>query len=343
MAIPSTPTNFYVTQGNGNVFAQWDISAGATTYSVQRSTDGTTYSVLATPAVNYYEDTTAVVGTNYYYKVASTNADGTSGYTDPQNVVPTLGGEMSLAELGTRALQRADRLNSGFITLPELNSMINQSCYELYDLLITAYEDYFKAPDAVFTTVGGQQSYTMPNGAQVFQDNSGSNFVAQPIYKLMGVDLCLNSNNNGWVTVSKFNYIDRNRYIYPNSSGQLYGVFNLQYRWVGTKLELIPIPSAGQIMRILYIPRLPQLLKPWDITTTSISGWLEYVITDVAIKILQKEESDVSVLMAQKMALKERIESSAQNKDQGRPDTISDTRNNWGYGNGGFNGPIGGY
>ena len=97
---------------------------------------------------------------------------------------------------------------------------------------------------------------------------------------------------------------------------------------MGKNLELIPTPSARQPFRIQFIPRLAVLLQPTDLTTTSISGWIEYVITDAAIKILQKEESDVTVLGAQKMMLKTRIESSSNNKDAGRPDTISDTRGN---------------
>src|SRR4051812_28057711 len=110
---------------------------------------------------------------------------------------------------------------------------------------------------------------------------------------------------------------------------------------MGNKLELIPPPSGNQPFRIQYIPRLPALLQPQDITTTSISGWLEYVITDVAIKILQKEESDVSILGAQKAALTVRINASASNRDAGRPDTITDVRGSGRWG--GTNFPSGGF
>jgi hypothetical protein len=261
-----------------------------------------------------------------------------------------MGGEMSLSELQTRSLQRADRLNSEFVTQSELTSYINQSLYELYDLLITVYEDYFKAPSAIFITTGGNQSiYPMPNGVLTFQrqnivTGALESYVAEPIYKLLGVDLGLNIGNNGWVSVNKFNYMDRNKFFFPNSGSTIYGVFNCQYRWMGSNIELIPVPSASQPIRINYIPRLRQLLLPQDITTTSISGWLEYVITDVAIKVLVKEESDITALMAQKMALKKRIEESSNNRDAGRPDTISDVRGaGWWGRNGGTNSPSGGW
>lgn len=332
-------------QGDGKVALAWDITAGATTYSVKRSTDGVTYTEIATPALNKYLDTDVVLGTLYYYQIGSTNSSGTSPYTAPQSVVPTMGGEMSLGELQTRCRQRADRLNSNFVTVPEVNSYIQQSMYELYDLLIDVYEDYFKAPNAIFYSVSGtKQLYPMPNGILTFKDDNLQDFVPAPIYKLLGLDLGLNTSNNGWVTVGKYMFADRNKYFYPNTASTIYGVFNCQYRWMGQNLELIPPPSSNQPFRVQYIPRLPVMLQDTDMTTTSISGWLEYVITDVAIKILQKEESDVSILGAQKLDLRQRIMSAASNKDAGRPDSISDTRGNSSWNNsGGYNGPTGGF
>src|ERR1035437_909406 len=340
--IAAIPGKCYATQADGEVFLQWNLVAGATSYTIQRSTDGVNYTNYATPAPAKYLDTSVTEGTTYYYQVASTNGSGTSGYTAPQMVIPTMGGEMSLSELGIRCRERADRLNSDFITLPELNAMINQSQYELYDILITESEDYYKAPHAIFYSVGGNQNlYPVPDGIRTFKDDNGNDFVPPPAYKLLGLDLGLNTNsNNGWVTVRKYMFIDRNKFFYPNTASTIYGVFNTSYRWMGNNLELIPVPSANQPFRIQYIPKLQQLLQDTDITDTSISGWIEYVITDVAIKILQKEESDVSVLMAQKAALNKRIEESSANKDMGRPDTISDVRQgggcNDGTGNDGF-------
>lgn len=330
MAIPAIPQSFYVTQGNNSAYLQWALTTGATSYAIKRSTDGITFSSLGTSTASNYTDTTVTLGTAYYYQVASVNASGTSSYTAAQSIVPCPNGEMSLSELRQTAQQRADRLNSDFVTLPEWNSNINQSLLELYDLLITTYEDYYMASAVSFTTDGTNYLYALPNGT-----NYSS---AQAFYKLAGVDLGLNNAANAYVTIKKFNFIDRNNYIYPNTNSTQYGVFNMRYRLVGTNIEFIPTPSASQTVRLWYVPRLPKLLADTDITTTGISGWLEYVIVDAAIKALQKEESDVSVLMAQKQALIKRIEESAMNRDQGQADTISDTRqsswNGWGSGSG---------
>src|SRR5882724_1741546 len=114
MAIAATPQNFLSQQGDSQVYLSWDLSAGATSYSVQRSTDGLNFSVLTTPTNPNYLDTAVTAGTEYWYNVASVNASGTSAYTAVQSIVPTLPGQMSLGEIRLRAQQRADMVNSQF-------------------------------------------------------------------------------------------------------------------------------------------------------------------------------------------------------------------------------------
>lgn len=329
MAAPGIPQNVYVQQGNGNVLVSWDIQAGATSYVVSRSTDNVTFTTVATITANSYLDTTVTVGVLYYYTVASSNGT-VSAASASQSIIPTQSGQVSLAQLRQMSQQRADRVNSNFVTLPEWNSYINQSAFELYDLLLTTYEDFYFANAYQFQTDGTNNQYALP----------------QDFDKLLGVDLGLGANNNAWVTVHKFDFIQRNRYVYPNITSTFLGVFNMRYRLMGNKLFFIPTPSANQYVRVWYVPRMTQLLQDTDILDT-VSGWSEYIVVDAAIKALQKEESDVSVLMAQKQALIKRIEESAMNRDEGEPDTISATRGpgsrdgNWG--GPGNDGSYGGY
>lgn len=342
MAIPSIPTNFAVQTANGQILVTWDLTAGATSYTVQRSTDAVTYTTVSSPTATKYLDTAVTLGTQYYYQVASTNTDGTSSYTVAQSAVPTTTGEMCLSQIRLAAKQRADRVNSQFVTDTEWNSYINQSMFELYDLLVDQYEDYFMAPMASFTTTGNVFLYPLPDGITAFTDNNGNALVATPFYKLLGVDLALNTANNAYVTMDRFNFVDRNKYLYANSSSTIYGVYNMQYRLMGNQIEFIPTPTAGQKIRLAYIPRLTQLLQDTDITTIGFSGWLEYVIVKAAYLALTKEESDTTAFAQQINALTKRIEDSAMNRDAGRPDTISDVRRGNGFGGGPFNGGTGG-
>lgn len=317
MTVPAIPANFYIQQGDGVVLLSWDITAGATSYSIERSTDGVSFSVLNTSVVNYYSDSTVTINTKYYYKIASVGSGGTGSYSSAQSVIPTLPGYLSLGELRQRSQQAADREGSQFLTTPEWNFNINQSAKEYYDLLITAYEDYFVAPRVTFTTDGSSSLYALPNG---------QNFSSAPaLYKLYGVDCGLDTTNNAFVTLKKFNFIDRNKYVFQNVNGNILGIYNMEYRLVGNYIDFIPIPAANQTIGLWYFPILPAMLRDTDVLQ-GFNGWTEYAIIDAAIKALRKEESDVSVLMAQKMEMKKRIEEAAQNRDAGQPDSISDLR-----------------
>ena len=354
MAVPGTPQNFNVQTGNQEILVSWNLSSGATTYEVQRSLDNVTYATIATipiiigsPLVTSYLDSSVLQNVQYWYKVSS-SSDGVnfSVPTQPQSAVPTQSGEQSLGAIRLAAQQRADRVNSNFVTMAEWNNYINQSMYELYDLLITVYEDYFLATPVQFVANGSQFLYPIPDGTTTFQNGiTLTNFVPQALYKLYGVDLALQNATNAFVTVNKFNFIDRNRFVFPNTASTIYGVFNLQYRLVGNNLEFIPTPSANQTIRLWYVPRLTNLLKDTDTTVVGISGWVEYIIVKAAYYALTKEESDTSSLVMQLQALTDRINTSASNRDQGQPDKISDTRINNGWnGNGsGWNGGFGGF
>lgn len=325
--------------------------------------------------------------------------------------------KMSLSDLRVACRQRADMVNSTFISDAELNSYINASYYELYDLLVQKYGNDYYMKEYSFQLQGNVSRYDLPDD----------------FFKLLGVDLEISSGPDGYVSLRPFTLAERNRYSTANVQTWI-GVTNLRYRISGNKLWFTPSPQTGQTIRIWYVPRLSQLVdqttltvadpiagdfitigsttltagSQWtiaagnniataasiaaainaasivDVSATSngavvtlvqddatdlalavggstplgastrlqfssstlsngsqvadgISGWLEYVVTDVGIKMLQKEESDTSVLQLQKQALIRRIEAAAENRDAGSPATIADvqwTNGTWPFGNG---------
>lgn len=334
MPAPSTPRNLVVQQGNGRVWVTWDAVGGATTYPLQRSTDNITFSPLATPAVPEYLDTAVTLGTQYWYRVASDNGF-TSSYTSSVSSVPVASGKMSLGQLRLLAQQTADRVNSQFVTAAEWNTYINQSYFELYDLLVQKYgNEYFAAAPLTIATTG-VNTYDLPNGT----NHSG----APAFFKLLGVDLALNSASNAYITLQKFDFIARNRFVYPQITTNLLGINGLRYRLLGDQLLFIPTPQSGQQLRLWYVPRMTMLLRDIDVVD-GVSGWTEYIVIDAAMKALMKEESDITGLALRKQAIINRIEAAAENRDAGAPDTISDTRRMTNlYGNGGIgDGPWGG-
>lgn len=110
---------------------------------------------------------------------------------------------MTLSELRTASRQRSDMQSSNFITDDELNSYINQSYFELYDILVQKYGDnYYVASPSPITTDGTNYLYDLPTD----------------FYKLIGVDYYTGVNTNPWMTIKEFEFAERNRYTTPQAS-----------------------------------------------------------------------------------------------------------------------------
>lgn len=214
---------------------------------------------------------------------------------------------ITLAELRTQSRQRADMENSNFVSDSEYNANINASLAELHDILISAYGEDYYIEDFDFSAVANQSEYDLPD-----------NF-----YKLRGVDVKLNTAGQAeYYSVRRFNFNERNRFA-QQGLWQINGLPFIRYRLVGSKLKFSPAPDQNTEVKIWYIPKSVVLVNDTD-EFDDINGYAEYVIVDAAIKALNKEESDVSVLMAQKEALRQRIISMAQNRDAGEPESVSD-------------------
>jgi hypothetical protein len=357
--IPYQPSNVILQSGNGQNLVTWDLVVGATSYSVQRSVDGVTFTNLGSPVGNSYLDTTCLVGTQYWYQVASVDGSGTSAYSAsyPVSITPCLPGQMNLGYIRYLAQLRADKLNSQYLTTDEWNSNINLSINELYDILVTNYgDDYFFAPKLLIPLTG-LESYPLPDGSANFINVLGQ--TAPAIYKLNGVDANISGGSNGpnagWIPMARINWSDRDKYTtWPGQAGALNNIYQMSYRMMGNRIYIFP-QNMNQIIRLNYVPILTQLVQDTDMLPFSISGWVEYIIVDAAMKAMIKEESleKWNALQGTKAGLQARIEVSAVNKDVGQPNTVSNTRNtmgdpgfsNWGngYGGGGFGGGGSGY
>lgn len=198
---------------------------------------------------------------------------------------------MTLLQLRTAVRQRADMVRASgvytnaFVTDAELNSYINQSYFGLYDLLVQKYgDDYFVATPQLITTDGTNYMYAL----------------AADCYKVLGVDLLIQGTNVIYTPIKRFNFGGRESNYYTGGT-----------------------PQAGLNVRVWYIPRMTQLVADSD-TCDGISGWTEYIIAEAAIKCKDKQESDTSVLQAELASVIRRIESAAENRDAGNPQTVVD-------------------
>lgn len=211
---------------------------------------------------------------------------------------------ITLLELRDQARQRADQENSEFVTDSELTSYINNSIAELHDLLIQAYDSDYYLSEYTFTTVADQAAYDLP----------------ADFYKVRGVDLKLNGQN--WFTIKKFTFNERNRFD-DFGVWDVFGFSSVRYRVMGSKIRFNPTPDNITNVRLWYIPVATKLVADTD-TLDDLNAYSEYIIVDAAIKMMVKEESDPSALMAQKQALKRRIEEAANNRDAGNAESVKD-------------------
>lgn len=87
---PAAPTNLTVTLSSGAPVLNWTGSAGATGYTVRRSTSPSgPFTIVASGLVGTtYTDGSAVAGTTYYYSVSAGNSAGESGPSGIGSVTP---------------------------------------------------------------------------------------------------------------------------------------------------------------------------------------------------------------------------------------------------------------
>lgn len=85
-ATPAAPTASDVTDVTATL--TWAAVTGATSYTLQRSLDQTTWTTVHTGAALTFTDTTLSPGTIYHYRLSASNVDGTSGWS-PTTTITT--------------------------------------------------------------------------------------------------------------------------------------------------------------------------------------------------------------------------------------------------------------
>jgi len=221
---------------------------------------------------------------------------------------------VTLLELRDNAKERADMEDSDFVTDPAWNVYINDAVAELYDLIISAYEDYFTLiPAPEFTIPNGSDTLTLP----------------VDFYKLRGLDLKQGTSN--YTTIEQYNFGERNNFKINNLARQLYDA-TVTYRLIGNVIQILPVEQAAATYRLWYVPISPTLTLDADILPV-IKGWEDYVVIKAAMKALIKEESDVSVMILEIEKMEERIINMSADRDAGSSERITDVTSVFSEGN----------
>ncbi len=220
---------------------------------------------------------------------------------------------VTLQQLMDRCRQRADMVNSGFVTDSEIINWINVYKREYDDLLTRTFGADYSATSTTFSATANTGSYSL------------SALTGGTFYKLQGLDIKDNSSPSGWRDARAFNFHDRNKVFVPTTILPIQTNGDIRYRVWGNSLILRPIPSATINMQIWWTPQTISMSLTTD-SFDDINGWSELIVLDAAIAMKDKEETDTSVLQADRQRMAARITEMAPNRDAGDPHTVSDVR-----------------
>lgn len=206
---------------------------------------------------------------------------------------------ISSAEIEARVRRRADMENSDFIGSAELTQYCEKAFQEFYGIVTTA------EPDLVVKT----QSVTLSAG-------DGAKSLATD-YKALRL-----IRHNASYSLRRVELQSRETLEIGGRRGKpthywLSGLFT-----GANTFTPLPVPDATYAVTVYYIPNI----KLEDVTgggLNFLAGWDEYVVLTGAIKCKDKEESDVSVLLAERKLLLDHIIAQISVPDTGEPPRIA--------------------
>ena len=236
----------------------------------------------------------------------------------------------TLLQIRNAAKQEADMSGSlgvdSFIPDLEWNQLINSSLAELHDIIVQNNVRYYLT-SSVFTVSTNASTQPLPTD----------------FYKIDGLDKSWDGSGGAqsWYSVPMFQWRDRNR-----GNSPLYAFFwqpLVAYNVVGGNLVLQPASAGTGTYQLWYYPKAPTLVADTDVIFDDLNFWYEFAVVDVAIKARDKEESDVTVLLQRKEALKARVEAMSADRDMMAPERFGRRDGDWaGWGPWGGDGGYGG-
>lgn len=183
--------------------------------------------------------------------------------------------QVSLGAMRLAAQEASDFENNPAISTEAWNQFLSQSYKRLYDLLVAAYGNAYYIANSYQFTMSASQTYALPDGTTSFRTVNGN--IAPKFYKITGLDLQYSASPNGWVTLRRLEWIERNKYANPNTTVSWNGYSNLRYTIQGDNLYVAPLPSAGQLAQMWYVPAPTNLqfrLPGWCTVASNVIGSL---------------------------------------------------------------------
>lgn len=236
------------------------------------------------------------------------------------------------SKLVTRALQAADMEadvagTRSFVSATEVKDLVTESMARFHDLTID---------------ICGAESFAIHaddlGNVSVGPDFSATILLPSNFYRLVSVHIC----DTG--TLTNFQAVERVEWNGPEMTTLLGAPpsegphwYTLTRRsffvetayassWVG-QLKIWPTPIRNRTLWIMYVPTFYRVADPSiDPTYDGIDGWDRWVVLDVAIELLGKEESDTSRLERQRDRIEQQMRKAQGKQDSHRARVPQDIR-----------------
>lgn len=208
----------------------------------------------------------------------------------------------TLAELKQAVRERADIVeDGGNVSESELTRMINQSKSELWDLIALLNPSLLSKNSPVLTQVG-DRAYRLPTD----------------FYQLVSIDYYT---NGGYVPGIPFEDREHARLSAdPPDEDRFRYQIRIDEAAGFTYLYTFPALDENNLA-VVYVPNSVNLTS--DAQSFAFpNNWVEFIEVAASIRVLAKNEMDVSVLAAQKAELTRRIRGAVSNNDSTMPKTI---------------------
>jgi hypothetical protein len=208
--------------------------------------------------------------------------------------------------------------NSTFVTDSELTRRINLSIAALYDMLVEIRGDVFYAERSSITA-------TASTAVTAVGSTSSAEGEGTSLHRIISMEVTLNGEICDIRPLPDW----RTRLLFPTPTGwsdcQSGPYYSLENDSTGMNVRWWPTPTATHTVTMTWIPTALELSADGD-TFDGINGWEDWVIHDVGVYVLQKEESDASVLMAERSKIEARVRKLAVTRDHGHPRRVVDSR-----------------
>lgn len=205
----------------------------------------------------------------------------------------------TLSDLRASALDYADMTGSSFPVTARVNEYINRSIARLFDLIAgtAGIDDYLRVRASNITMVAGTENYTV-----------SATVGAKTLYpaRILGV------------------------YYLGSGTERLYPLERWEPNGItGYKRG----PLSGGTLQVDFFPRAPLLSADGDTVGTQLGaaasldfcqGWPDWVALNTAVRLLMREESDPSPLMAERDRLWEEMTMAAEPRDMFQGGTVAD-------------------